>query len=99
MKRTMKIPFPRVRAFSPLWDVVSRFDWWIPDKVLQRVRIDRLIATQPSVTLRGLAHCAVYSPLSLVKINGRLYIRNGHHRAMRAFLRGQKTIQAEVVTL
>jgi hypothetical protein len=98
----IKHGMPYVRALSGTWIVVNDFFWWEADIVPRRVRLNRLIATQPYVTSKGLAkveHDHRGRPISVVRINNKLYIRDGHHRTTRALRRGQKTIAAHVVEI
>ena len=95
MKR-IKHGLPSIRAFTTIWNDVVDLNWWGTWKTIRRVRLDKLIATQPSVTAGGLINFDWRRPIFVVRINNKLYIRDGHHRVTRALRREQKTIRAWV---
>jgi hypothetical protein len=68
----------------------------------RQVALSDLYATQDGVYLAPLidpgpsSHCG--DPLPHVRLwNGRLYLSDGHHRAVRAALNGQQTLEARVL--
>jgi len=61
--------------------------------------VSKLVGTQPSVLIKGLAALDWRRPIYVVRIAGVYYIRDGHHRVYRAIQRGQKTIAAQVLIL
>lgn len=101
MTKRIKHGMPRIRAFTTIWNDVVDLNWWASSPRLCRVKVAELIATQPSVTAKGLKTVERdwRRPIFVVRINNRLYIRDGHHRATRALQRGQKTIRAWVATI
>jgi hypothetical protein len=73
---------------------------WL-DVPVHDVNLSELIATQP-----GLLIGSLISPTSspdpmphVIAWDGRLYLEDGHHRAMRAMLRGETTIHARVLPI
>lgn len=96
MKRTLKVDMPQVRAFSKTWELVNEFNWHYRKYETVDIPISRLIATQPSVKLKGLLTCDSDLRIFVVKIRGKYYIRDGHHRTMKAKILGEKTIAALV---
>ena len=96
----VRIPLKRTRTFSARWNIVNDITYQSHDFTLMRVPVASLRGTQRSVTTRGLAEVnerwSYSRPIYVVRIAGINYIRDGHHRATRAFNRGQKTIRAYV---
>lgn len=75
---------------------------WIDEIPVQVVPIAELVATQPGVLLQALIDPAPEShsgdPLPhVLQFDGRLYLEDGHHRAVRARLRGQRYLYARVL--
>lgn len=102
MKRTIRVPFPRVRPFSPAWEKTTGLDWWSFDVVKARLPLTSLISTQRSVTLKGLRSVQmelVPRPISVVKHGRKYYIRDGHHRATLAHIRRAQTITCYLADL
>lgn len=65
------------------------------------VRIADLIATQPGILIHALSHEHATTvggdPIPhVIDWDGRLYLEDGHHRAVRAALRGETHIEARV---
>lgn len=75
---------------------------WL-DVPVRRVRIADLIATQPGVYLAPLAPYRYGQPVGgdwfahVIEWRGRQYLEDGHHRALRAALRGHRWLQARVL--
>lgn len=73
----------------------------------REVVIRELIATQPGLYLRALMdpENAKRLPVGgdplphVIEWRGELYLEDGHHRAMQAQLRGQRTMFARVLTI
>lgn len=67
------------------------------------VTITDLIATQPGILLRALTE--ENTPIGgdliphVINWQGNLYLEDGHHRAMRALLAGQRTLTARVLDI
>lgn len=99
MIRTVKLDMPRLRPSTKRWWRITDLNWYSSMFDPQRVRIADLIATQPSVTLRGLLDCDPEMRIYVVQIGDKKYIRDGHHRTTVARLRGKKTIDALVLKL
>lgn len=85
---------PQVRAFSKTWELVNGFNWHCRKYEILDVPISKLIATQPSVELKGLLTCDSDLRIFVAKIGDKYYIRDGHHRTMKAKILGEKTIAA-----
>ena len=85
---------PQVRAFSKTWELVNGFNWHYRKYEILDVPISKLIATQPSVKLKGLLTCDSDLRIFVAKIGDKYYIRDGHHRTMKAKILGEKTIAA-----
>ena len=101
MRVRERFPLHYIRPTHRDWDRVNLdTNWHAHPKTFMRVRIANLVGVQPTVTIRG-----VYNderddrPINIVKIAGVLYIRDGHHRVVRAIKRNRKTILAQVLTL
>jgi hypothetical protein len=61
------------------------------------VPLAALIATQRKVTAEGVRR-AKATPITVLETHdGRLYVADGHHRAVAAWLRGDDVIEAEIV--
>lgn len=70
----------------------------------RQVVIRELIATQPGVLLHALTdqHTTTVGgdpTPHVIEWQGRLYLEDGHHRVVRAAIRGEHTIQARVLTV
>jgi hypothetical protein len=98
MRGRLKIPFARVKPFTPMWTAVTSLGWRASTYTLRRVLVADLIGTQATV-LRNSLLIRDTRPIYVVRIAGKMFIRDGHHRATRAFLHHQKTIRAFVLDL
>lgn len=69
--------------------------------VQQTLDIGDLTATQRAFDAKKVQALAStkksFEPINVVRMNGRLYVTDGHHRAIAALLRGDRTIRADVV--
>ena len=93
---------------TPWPDMGMTTDRWMAEVKPTIVAIADLIATQPSVVLSAL-HVDYTRPGGepwakdalphVVQWRGSLYLEDGHHRAVRALLRGETTMEARVLTL
>jgi hypothetical protein len=93
----MKFPLRHISYKHWAWDKVNGVGHNMGEFKLRRIRIDKLVGTQPSVRLLGVKHASSYGrPILTVRVGGVIYIRDGHHRVTRAVQRGQKTILAWV---
>jgi hypothetical protein len=101
LAKRLTFPLPHVRTFSARWNIVNDLAYQRHDFTVTCVSVASLRGTQRSVTTRGLAEVnerwSYSRPIYVVRIAGINYIRDGHHRATRAFNRGQKTIRAYVL--
>jgi hypothetical protein len=91
--------FPYVTPRTKQWRLTTSLNWFTSDFKPQRLLIPSLIGTQRTVLIRGLRRVDWRRPIFVVRIAGKNYIRDGHHRAERARLRGQKTIASWVLDL
>lgn len=99
MKRTLTFPLPKIRRETAAWFRVTDFGVRVEDFKLGRIALDRLIGTQPSVTIKGLASTDWHRPIYVVIIGRKAYIRDGHHRVVRSLMRNRKTIKAYILKL
>lgn len=77
---------------------------WMTEIPVEVVRIGELIATQSGVLLHALMEPAPESRSGdptphVLRFNGRLYLEDGHHRVVRARLRGQLYVYARVLSV
>lgn len=61
------------------------------------VRIEALVLCQQYVSVVGMMTDNRSDAIELVHWRGRFYVHNGHHRVLRAIIRGSKTIKARVM--
>lgn len=67
---------------------------------VQRVNVDKLVATQASLTQRRVLPEGIDTSLPIVvKHNGLSYIYDGHHRLATAKMNGAKQVRVRVVTM
>lgn len=102
MKRTLTLKemgIPEVKVWSKPWNRVNDINWHSVMFEPKRIRIADLTATQHTVALKGLVTTDPERRIYVVSIAGKPYIRDGHHRTVRAKLLGKKTIDAFVLEL
>jgi hypothetical protein len=95
VQRTIKLNSP-IKPFSKIWDKVCDLNWHRSNFHPKTLRLRVLRNTQPSVTLKGLLTCDETLRIYVVKIEGKYYIRDGHHRVTKARILGRKAIDALV---
>lgn len=77
---------------------------WVAEVPVEPVRISELTATQPGVLLHALFNDSPV-PVSgdqlphVVAFDGRFYLEDGHHRAVRVLLRGGDLMNARVLRI
>ena len=90
---------PSIRPFTKKWDRVTDLNWFAAKTVTEQLPVDSLIGTQGWVRTQGVKDARVNVPIYVVRIGGKDYIRDGHHRVMRARYSGRQTIVAQVLDL
>lgn len=92
---------PSIKPGSDTWERITDVSWFTSDFKHGRVRVASLIGTQSSVTRGGMKIIATdwRRPILVVRIAGKSYIRDGHHRVTRAKYLGQQTIAALILEL
>lgn len=90
---------PSIRVFSPRWNQVTDLNWFNSKTTRKWVSLEGLIGTQQWVLLQGVKEADLTHPVFIVRIAGKSYIRDGHHRVTRARELGRRAIPAEVLDL
>lgn len=90
---------PSIRPFKPTWERVTDLNWFSVKTKQKWIPLDGLIGTQSWVRLQGVKDADLSRPIFVVKIGGKSYIRDGHHRVTRALELGRRAIPAEVLDL
>lgn len=69
----------------------------------QEVKIRNLFFTQEQVGIKELIYASLGVPsytgdpyINVVSWNGQMYLEDGHHRTVVAYIRGEKTIMARI---
>jgi hypothetical protein len=96
VKYRMKFPLPKVGYHTLEWDIATTLNWFMVSHTVRRLPLKKLVGTQSSVLIRGVKNVNWKRPVFVIRINGVYYIRDGHHRVTRAFLKGQKTIRVQL---
>lgn len=82
-------PYPPTGLTTKRWDLVP----------VQEVKIDDLQPTQDHLSWHAMRYGRLQLPVHVVSYRGTLYLENGHHRVMQAYVRGVRTVKAHVLVL
>jgi Arc/MetJ family transcription regulator len=92
ISRDLGEPWPATGMSSARWLTVPA----------QWVEIDRLVATQPGIYFDGLdasEHVGGDEFPHVIEWRGTLYLEDGHHRAVKAALTGERLLLARVLVV
>ena len=97
--RSMENPMPHVDADDPIFGEVHDWADEYPDSdyTLQDVPVSHIVGTESYVNPDNVKQPKNSEPAVFMHYKGKYFVRDGNHRVISAFLRGEKSIQGYVL--
>jgi hypothetical protein len=94
---SLPLPFPFIKPSHPDWDDAAFYSGWVEwETQLRRVPIEWLVGVQKNIDDKFMTR-PLNIPIRVCIVDGVYYVRDGHHRVVKARALGRKTILAKVL--